>query len=289
MLVGTKEREREAAVRDFDPMHDIMFRHLFLEERPQYLLFLLNGLLECEGENAFTRVISVDRRCEYLNNRHSCEMATILVTNAGKRPFIILIALDPHPASKKYVLPLMLKEAEKMRKRSSAAFLTARGIMLSSCAYDYLRRDKYNRNNPLYATREIEGRHLLFTEINLFRLTSPFPRRSLSRRDEIMYFLNYASIYIHAEPWYSLPLFLKGSLSAIWNTYHHDCTDERLYWRIEEYTRACIEENTRLADVISEARSTGDREARKFLRAEMEAIGIDGETIAAMATPGGPL
>jgi len=37
-----------------------MFRHLFLEERPQNLLLLLNGLLEYEGEEAFVKVESTE-------------------------------------------------------------------------------------------------------------------------------------------------------------------------------------------------------------------------------------
>jgi hypothetical protein len=40
MKIQHEHRECEAAVRDFDPMHDIMFRRLFLEERPQNLLLL---------------------------------------------------------------------------------------------------------------------------------------------------------------------------------------------------------------------------------------------------------
>lgn len=266
---------------DYDPVDDIMFRRLFLEERPLNLLFLLNSLLEYEGEKKLINVESAERRCEYLNNRHSCEMVTVLAVTEEKIPCLILIALNPHPASKKYVLPLMLAEARKIRKKRSRYSLAGRGIMLSSCAYDHFRRDKYYRNNPLYAKQEVEGGQLLFTEINLFRLASPFPRRSLSRREECMYFLNYAPIYIHAEPTYSLPTFLKGSLSSVWESYCSDCADERLYWRILEYERACFEENTRLAEVIRRARRAGEEDAREFLITELEKVGIDSQTITA--------
>lgn len=273
-------------MRDFDPLHDIMFRHLFLEERPQNLLLLLNGLFEYEGEEAFARVESVERRCEYLNNRHSCEMATVLVTTERNSPCLILIALKPHPALKKYVLPLMLTEAEEMRKKSSASSLAVRGIIISSRAYNHLRKEKDNRNNPLYATREVECGQLLLTEINLFRFTSPFPRKTLKRREEWMYFLHYASIYLHAEPLYSLPLFLKGSLSAIWDFYRQVCADEQFYRILEDYRKACLDENTELASVIMAARNAGEKEAREFLRTELEAMGIDEQALTALITNG---
>jgi len=47
-------------MKDIDPLHDIMFRYLFLEDRPQNLLLLLNGLLECKGgEETYRDTIGV--------------------------------------------------------------------------------------------------------------------------------------------------------------------------------------------------------------------------------------
>ncbi len=101
-----------------------------------------------------------------------------------------------------------------------------------------------------------------------------------------MHFLNYASIYLHAEPIYSLPLFLKGSLSTIWDFYRQVSADEQFYWILEDYRKACLDENTDLASVIMAARNAGAEEVREFLRTELDAMGIDEQALTALITPG---
>lgn len=100
-----------------------------------------------------------------------------------------------------------------------------------------------------------------------------------------MHCLNYADIYLLAEPTYSLPSFLAGSIAPVWRAYRQGCKKEQLYWRIEEYTKACLDENSRLDDAIKRARKAGKKEAGKFLRAELGALGLDKSALDTLIYP----
>jgi len=211
-------------------------------------------------------------------------MVTILAADKENRTSLILIALHPHPESEDYVLPLMLAETEKVRREHSRISAAGRGIILSSSAYNHYRTSK-DRKKPLFNNRQIEGGHFHLTVINLFRLTSPFPRRPITPREEWMHFLNYADIYLLAEPTYSLPSFLAGSIAPVWSAYRQGCKKEQLYWRIEDYIKACLDENSRLDDAIKRARKAGKKEAGKFLRAELGALGLDKRALDTLISP----